>query len=202
MRCLSGQSLKARTSVRSPAKSLRRGQLATARAGNPEFFGEDFGARDPFAAEIESNFCEKVLGNWDTEHLIKAPDSIGAFVGLAAKSCSDATAAPLEERERERLRNQVPGWRVVDVEGRFCIRHDWTAQDSDKAEEIKKRVEFISAKEGKAIDVTVVASSVFAVLPSALTQGELSENDFIVAAKVNNLELADVLQKKRAKFWA
>ena len=32
---------------------------------------QDFGARDPFAAEIESNFCEKVLGNYDTEHIIK-----------------------------------------------------------------------------------------------------------------------------------
>lgn len=33
--------------------------------------GEDFGARDPFAGEIESNFGEKVLGNYDTEHIIK-----------------------------------------------------------------------------------------------------------------------------------
>lgn len=35
------------------------------------FFGEDFGARDPYAAEIESNFGEKVLGNWNTDHIIK-----------------------------------------------------------------------------------------------------------------------------------
>lgn len=33
--------------------------------------GENFGARDPFAAEIESNFGEKVLGNYNTEHIIK-----------------------------------------------------------------------------------------------------------------------------------
>lgn len=31
---------------------------------------------------------------------------------------------------------------------------------------------------------------------------DLSLNDFIVAAKVNELELASLLKKKRAKFWA
>ena len=32
---------------------------------------QDFGARDPTAGELESNFGEKVLGNYDTEHIIK-----------------------------------------------------------------------------------------------------------------------------------
>jgi hypothetical protein len=32
---------------------------------------QDFGARDPYAAEIESNFGEKVLGNYNTDHIIK-----------------------------------------------------------------------------------------------------------------------------------
>ena len=32
--------------------------------------------------------------------------------------------------------------------------------------------------------------------------GGLSENDFIVAAKINALEMEDVLKPKRAKFWA
>lgn len=32
---------------------------------------QNFGARDPFAAEIESNFSEKVLGNYNTDHIIK-----------------------------------------------------------------------------------------------------------------------------------
>ncbi|KAJ6764336.1 PTERIN-4-ALPHA-CARBINOLAMINE DEHYDRATASE, partial [Salix koriyanagi] len=33
----------------------------------------EFGARDPFPAEIESGFAEKVLGNVDTEHKILIP---------------------------------------------------------------------------------------------------------------------------------
>ncbi len=40
--------------------------------GEKALFGENFGARDPTAAEIESNFGEKaVCGNWDTAHIIK-----------------------------------------------------------------------------------------------------------------------------------
>jgi hypothetical protein len=32
--------------------------------------------------------------------------------------------------------------------------------------------------------------------------GALSMNDFIVATKVNKLDLSDLLKKKKAKFWA
>ena len=31
----------------------------------------EWGARDPTAGEIGSNFSEKVLGNWDTAHIIR-----------------------------------------------------------------------------------------------------------------------------------
>lgn len=32
---------------------------------------KDFGARDPTAGELGSNFGDKVLGNYNTEHIIK-----------------------------------------------------------------------------------------------------------------------------------
>ena len=32
---------------------------------------QDFGARDPFAGEVESNFTDRVLGNADTSHIIR-----------------------------------------------------------------------------------------------------------------------------------
>lgn len=40
---------------------------ATSIPGAPQ----DFGARDPTAGELGSNFGEKVLGNYNTEHIIK-----------------------------------------------------------------------------------------------------------------------------------
>ena len=77
---------------------------------------QDFGARDPTAGEIGSNFTEKVLGNADTSHIIRqvactnlmlpiywrrsnameildgslcrGPKGLEKLVGLATKKCS------------------------------------------------------------------------------------------------------------------
>lgn len=46
------------------------GWIAGAVDPTAKLMGEDFGARDPYAAELESNFTDKVLGNADTEHRI------------------------------------------------------------------------------------------------------------------------------------
>lgn len=35
------------------------------------FSMQDFGARDPTAGELGSNFSEKTLGNYDTDHIVK-----------------------------------------------------------------------------------------------------------------------------------
>ena len=32
--------------------------------------------------------------------------------------------------------------------------------------------------------------------------GGLTENDFIMASKINSLELSDLMPKKKQKFWA
>jgi hypothetical protein len=40
-----------------------------------------------------------------------------------------------------------------------------------------------------------------AALPRA-PAGGITENDFIVASRINDLELADLLQKKRVRYWA
>jgi hypothetical protein len=59
----------------------------------------------------------------------RAPEAIGILMGLVSKKCGPATAQPLNEKERERMRNQVPGWRVVDSgNGALSLTQDWTAQ--------------------------------------------------------------------------
>ena len=53
----------------------------------------DFGARDPFPAELESGFAEKVLGNVSTEHKILIP-SLTAL-SLSQQQC-DPHISPLQ----------------------------------------------------------------------------------------------------------
>lgn len=50
---------------------MHAGQLVTSRRPALAFCAQDIGARDPTAGEIESNFGDKVLGNYNTEHIIK-----------------------------------------------------------------------------------------------------------------------------------
>jgi 4a-hydroxytetrahydrobiopterin dehydratase len=50
---------------------LRRGFTTRADVSEDSFHLQDFGARDPTPGEIGSNFGEKIVMNWDTEHIIK-----------------------------------------------------------------------------------------------------------------------------------
>jgi 4a-hydroxytetrahydrobiopterin dehydratase len=62
-----------RRTLRSIGTSRKALQCVAGLDPNTErsLFGENFGARDPTAGEVASNFSEKVLGNFNTEHIIK-----------------------------------------------------------------------------------------------------------------------------------
>lgn len=62
----------------------------------------DFGARDPFPAEIESNFGDKVLGFCSTEHKILIPNV--AALSLSRLDCSPKPFALSEQDAQDLLR--------------------------------------------------------------------------------------------------
>ena len=64
-----------------------RSSRVRAVGGGSDILG-DFGARDPFPAEIASGFADKVLGNGNTEHKILIPN-------LSALSLSQQPCTPL-----------------------------------------------------------------------------------------------------------
>ncbi|KAB1204108.1 Superoxide dismutase [Fe] 2, chloroplastic [Morella rubra] len=63
----------------------------------------DFGARDPFPAEIASSFAEKVLGNVDTEHKILIPNV--SALSLSQQQCSPLSPfqPPMSTDEAQKL---------------------------------------------------------------------------------------------------
>lgn len=67
----------------------------------------DFGARDPFPAEIESNFGEKVVGFSDTEHKILIPNV--RALALSQQQCVPVSSlqAPMAEDEAQKLLKKV-----------------------------------------------------------------------------------------------
>lgn len=70
--------------IRKPQSRIRTRILACEKKGI-DLLG-DFGARDPFPAEIESNFCENILGNTNTEHKILIPNA--SALSLSQQDCA------------------------------------------------------------------------------------------------------------------
>ena len=168
--------------------------------------GEDFGARDPTAGELGSNFGEKVLGNFNTEHIIKPPEAIGEITGLKNKKCvpCEGNNVPkLDDAEINRLRLQCPGWRVTSTEaGVACLACDWKVKNFVAGLELMQRIGKIAEEEGHHPDLHLTGYNNLTAEVSTHAVNGLTQNDFILAAKINELEISDLMPKRKPKFWA
>ncbi|KAL9226110.1 hypothetical protein vseg_001960 [Gypsophila vaccaria] len=180
--------------------------LPKIRASGPDIIG-DFGARDPFPAELESQFGEKVLGNMSTEHKILIPQA--SVLSLAQQSCialsSDAT--PLTKDEAKQLLFKVLGWRLSEDEGGdgmtvlklYCL---WKVKDFESGVELIKRITHVAETAGHSPVLLQHLEGSNQVRAELWTQeiGGLSVNDFIVAAKIDDINTSDLVPRKRV--WA
>ena len=84
-----------------------------------------------------------------------------------------------------------------------CIRREWTARDAAAAEELAARLRGVAQQAGHApLAVQCVSATVAAEL-STPSAGGLTENDFIVASRLNELEGVEaLLATQRQRFWA
>lgn len=169
-------------------------------------YTQDFGARDPTPGELASNFSDKVLGNFDTEHIIRPPDAMGEITGLKNKKClpcEGGNIPKLDETEKNRLRLQCPGWRISNTaEGVECVACDWKTRNFTTALELMKRIGEIAEAEGHHPDLHLTNYNNVSAELTTHAVGGLTANDFIIAAKINELELSDLMPKKKPKFWA
>jgi len=106
--------------------------------------------------------------------------------GLAAKSCVPCRGdiAPLTEAQARVLLENTPDWKLEENGTRLVRRFEF--EDFKKAIEFVNRVAEIAEAEGHHPDFAIHWNKVDLVLWTH-TIGGLSENDFIVAAKVDRL---------------
>ncbi|KAL0304010.1 UNVERIFIED_CONTAM: putative pterin-4-alpha-carbinolamine dehydratase, chloroplastic [Sesamum radiatum] len=240
----------ARRSPNFLSSTCRRNSLKI-RATAPDLLG-DFGARDPFPAELESNFGEKVLGNVSTEHKILIPSasalSLARFSGFSASAAhvggrceknavQGSSLSPLL-LNRILLFLLVVGWKIVHEEGGLKLQGLWKVRDSKCGEELINRItkavestghlptlhldapnqvraELWTSSIGKQLDhyvPRILFSCGFFISALAFTfrvtdfdssWGGLSINDFIVAAKIDEVKVSDLQPRLRAwrKIW-
>ncbi|PSC76700.1 pterin-4-alpha-carbinolamine dehydratase [Micractinium conductrix] len=189
--------------------AARRGGLQVCAGVNPNaersLMGEDFGARDATAGEIGSNFGEKVLGNYNTEHVIKPPEAMNEIMGLQSKKCvpCEGGVQALGETDVNRLAKQCAGWRVTkNAAGVDCIQHEWKVRNFRAGLDLFQRIAVIAEEEKHHPDLHLTGyNTVVAEMTTHAANG-LTENDFIMAAKINEIEVEDLLPKRKPKFWA
>ncbi|CAO2161218.1 unnamed protein product [Urochloa humidicola] len=194
--------------LRSPAACpLRLGRRSSGARGvvaMADMLG-DFGARDPFPAEIESKFGEKVLGNVDTLHQILIP-TLSALSLARLPLQPGAEALSLDDARGLLLK--VVGWRLVlsgDDEQQRAARLQclWKVRDEACGRELIDRIN--TALDGAAHAPAVLEfeapNQVRAELSTPSADGDcLTINDFIVAARIDKVKTLDLIPKKRV--WA
>lgn len=109
---LQGQMLPTPTAKTNPNLSFNFQHRHTSKGFSPlrslanDFLG-DFGARDPFPAEVESKFGDKVLGSYNTEHKILIPNI--SALSLSQQECLPVSPlqSPLSLEDANQLIRKV-----------------------------------------------------------------------------------------------
>ncbi|OMO94793.1 Transcriptional coactivator/pterin dehydratase [Corchorus capsularis] len=160
----------------------------------------DFGARDPFPAEIESNFGDKVLGDFGTEHKILIPKA--AAFSLAQQDCSPISPSqpPMSLEDAKALLMKVVGWRLLDEEGGLKLQCLWKLRDFKCGVELINRIYNVVEATGHFPSLHLEGPNQVRAELWTSSIGGLSMNDFIVAAKIDEIKTSDLAPRKR--IWA
>jgi 4a-hydroxytetrahydrobiopterin dehydratase len=105
-------------------------------------------------------------------------------MNLSQKKCvsCEGGVQPMEQREADQLLKQVPGWSLAQK----AITRTIKFEDFKEAMDFVNRVARIAELEGHHPDIAIRWNTVTLTLTTHAIKG-LSENDFIMAAKINGI---------------
>ena len=98
--------------------------------------------------------------------------------------CEDAKTKPLTPRETRELINEMPAW--ILAKNNKKITRAWLFEDFVMAMKFVNQVAKLAEKQGHHPDITIWYNKVTLDLSTHSIKG-LTENDFIVAAKIDGL---------------
>jgi 4a-hydroxytetrahydrobiopterin dehydratase len=106
---------------------------------------------------------------------------------LKEKHCKpcEGGVKPLERSEAERLLAETPEWKLVN--GGKAVRREWVMKDFGAATEFLEHVAALAEAENHHPDFHLTGYRNVAIEISTHAIGGLSENDFILAAKINEI---------------
>ena len=109
---------------------------------------------------------------------------------LQAKHCQpcEGGVPPVSEEEARRLINELSGWELT-ADGK-CIRRQWVVKNFTAGLDFFNRVAKLAEDQGHHPDLHLAGYRNVAIELWTHAIGGLSENDFILAAKINDLPIA------------
>jgi 4a-hydroxytetrahydrobiopterin dehydratase len=115
--------------------------------------------------------------------------SANKSVGLTRKKCvpCEGGIPALSQEESEKLIEDVPGWELVE-EGKK-IRRRWTAKNFLAGIEFFQKVAALAEDEGHHPDLHLTGYRNVAIEITTHAVGGLTENDFILASKINEIPI-------------
>lgn len=127
-----------------------------------------------------------------------------AFIGDGNRASSESSPRLASDQSwRWNVADQVPS-RVRNsafFDNAFR-RAEWKVRNFKSGLELFERIGAIAESEKHHPDLHLVSYNQVAAELHTHSIGGLTENDFIVAAKINDLEISDLLSKKKTQFWA
>ncbi|KAF7080510.1 hypothetical protein CFC21_084581 [Triticum aestivum] len=128
-------------------------------------------------------------------------DEAAAKVELSKRSCVSCNSKDLQamsEDSAKTLLEQVAGWEVKNEGGIPKLHRAWKVKNFAKGLEFFQLVAAVAEEEGHHPDLHLVGWNNVKIDVWTHSVSGLTDNDFILAAKINELKLGDLLSKKKA----
>ncbi|KAE9461993.1 hypothetical protein C3L33_06098, partial [Rhododendron williamsianum] len=113
--------------------------------------------------------------------------------------CNSNEMRPMTEQAAHELISQVPEWDLVNEGGRLRLSRSWKVKTFLKGLEFFEAVANVAEAEGHHPDLHLVGWNNVKIEIWTHAVGGLTENDFILAAKINGLKLHDLVRRKASK---
>eukprot|EP00877_Chromochloris_zofingiensis_P015185 jgi/Chrzof1/9920/Cz04g20250.t1 len=137
---------------------------------------------------VKHTVCMSSLAQKKCEPCEQAQDALGSM----------GMSMAFDRKTAEEYLSKVDNWKLFEDELRqLRIRKKWRTKNFLKGLEFCRRIGDIAEAEGHHPDLHLTEWNNMAVEIWTHARGGLSENDFILAAKIDELEKSDLLSKKQ-----
>ncbi|KAG1367967.1 pterin-4-alpha-carbinolamine dehydratase 2, mitochondrial [Cocos nucifera] len=112
--------------------------------------------------------------------------------------CDSKDVRPMSEQSANELLAQVQGWNLLGEDGVMKLHRSWKVKSFTKGLELFQLVADVAEAEGHHPDLHLVGWNNVKIDIWTHSVGGLTENDFILAAKINSLHVEHLLRRKAA----